>query len=535
MKNIKSKLLSIAVIFAVLVSGFSLSSCDDEAWLEDNGFQSNGFSEPVKTADLETMLDGAYYMMGGDGGWKGYHGNQQICPTFMSDEGWLYYEKAGTDDISWYENRDQTNPTEGRHERHWRFAYVVILECNKIIEHLETQGAFGDRYGELWKDRQLGEAYFLRAYAYHELVKVFGKPYGSDNSYPACVLTTAVPESAFDNQALSSVGEVYDQIVADVQKAAILLPEEATDENGPTAYGSPGRVKKSAAHFLAARVFFQMHDYSKAEAYSDSVLMDNNVTIDVTEDPLETWNKQDYFEKSSEVVWYYINSNPQTRWKPPIQSRYYGYTSDGRQDRPNTGQKLAVADHAIGLINWADTIEAKKDKRYTQLFISYEPGQDPRAGYDALTERKVWCNKWYRAPFEGGWPRALVTSLPLMRSAEIYLTRAWCRMENGDAAGAAADLNVIRQRAFDETEAGVTFENSSRYVTAATVTKQMIENERLVEMMMEGDRLYFLQAIQKDIPAGDRTNTTSDYPWGNFSAAIPQYEVDNNPEISQRD
>lgn len=531
MKKYRIKEIWVVILVLLLI----LPACNDNDWLEDNGIQSNGFLAPQSTKDLERMLEGSYWLMGGGGGWQGIHGNQQIPATFMSDEGWLFKENARNDGIDWYNYEAFDYRDDDRYTRAWEAAYDVILQLNTIIERINEEGAFQDAAGPLWTPRILGEAYFLRAYIYHELVKIFGKPYGADNDSPAVILHISRPKSAFDNKGLATVEEVYQQIVSDLNKAIELLPEEANDENGPVPYASPGRAKKDAAEFLAARVYFAMHNYDKALEYANEVLKDEE--YELTEDPIESFNKKDFYEKSNEVVWYYINSNGQTRWKPPIQSRYYGYTSDGRGgSRANTGQGLAVADATLKKINWADTTEAKKDKRYLQLYHSHGPKvgkdqggndstyhTDPRTDYQ-LDERKVWPDKWYRASFEGGWPYALVTSLPLMRSAEMYLTRAILRFMAGDKAGAAEDLNMVKRRAWNEAEGGE-FEP----VTAEEITAEMIHNERLAEMLFEGDRIYYLQSLEMDIPAGDRE--TGPHPWQDFSKLPPQDEADKNPLI----
>ena len=83
----------------------------------------------------------------------------------------------------------------------------------------------------------MGEAYFFRAYLHFELVQIYGD---------AQILTEPLD---IDNSQLygsrNPRGEVIDQCVADLQKAAELLPETAKEE---------GRLCKDAAYAMLSRV-----------------------------------------------------------------------------------------------------------------------------------------------------------------------------------------------------------------------------------------------------------------------------------------
>ena len=83
----------------------------------------------------------------------------------------------------------------------------------------------------------MGEAYWFRAYLHFELVQIYGD---------AQLLTEPLD---IDNQQLygsrNDRGEVIDQCVSDLQKAAELLPETATEE---------GRLCKDAAWAMLSRV-----------------------------------------------------------------------------------------------------------------------------------------------------------------------------------------------------------------------------------------------------------------------------------------
>jgi starch-binding outer membrane protein, SusD/RagB family len=114
----------------------------------------------------------------------------------------------------------------------WNKMYLAIRQANIAIENL-PKATFSDTK---MKDQLLGEALFLRAYYYQQLVRFYGgvplisKPYGLDEDY-------TIPRSSYE--------ESIKFIVADLDKAATLL-------DGKTMVG--GRTSKVAALALKSRV-----------------------------------------------------------------------------------------------------------------------------------------------------------------------------------------------------------------------------------------------------------------------------------------
>lgn len=527
----------------LIVAILALFSCNDKEWLTDNGIQSAGFYKINGINDAEQMINGCYWKMGGDAGWAGIHGNQQIYQTLMSDEGEL--EKISNPDVNeqnYFISRDFSNRefwliAPG----YWRDGYGTILMINNLLKALEDNPEKFQTPGNYWADRIKGEAYFLRAFLYYELVKIYGKPYdapgSANNSSLAIVLYDKPAAGPDDYKSLSTVEEAYALIVSDIKKATKLLPQETNTTNSSPAYTvGKTRASKYAAYFLASRVYFQMHDYTKAEAYADSVL--NSGKFPLPSDPLAAWHLKEYTDDASEVVWLYNNVNSQTQWKCPIQGRYFGFGNQGIGEKDvlspgqyNNGQRLSVAPGVLQEIGWADTIVAKYDKRFTSLYKWFAPGKDPRTPFKAVSNVKVWPDKWYRV-YSKGWPFGNNTAFPWFRSPEMYMTRAWCRLKKGDVAGATADYNVVASRAWNAAVAG------TNYSPKTTVTESQINSMRLAEMLFEGDRIFYLQAIKMDIPARQLSsdskfgNIHAGYSWKNFAGfQPPKQEADSNPFI----
>src|SRR5690606_23003404 len=130
-------------------------------------------------------------------------------------------------------NNGNDNSTTTFYWHMWSRLYKLIRYANIAIENIDRSPA-----DEALKNRLRGEAHFLRAYHYHQLVKLYG-------GVPIIKETFTLS----DNFELprNSYSECIDFIVDECEKAADLLPLEY---NG----NDIGRATKGAALALKARV-----------------------------------------------------------------------------------------------------------------------------------------------------------------------------------------------------------------------------------------------------------------------------------------
>ncbi len=132
----------------------------------------------------------------------------------------------------------------------WGPMFSAIRSANVAITNLPTS-TFSDK---VLRDRLLGEAYFLRAYYYQQLLRIYGgvplidKPYGLNDDYTI---------------ARNTYAECVQFIVKDLDMAATLLYGKSTQD---------GRASKLAALALKARVLLyaasDLHDGPTVKANS---------------------------------------------------------------------------------------------------------------------------------------------------------------------------------------------------------------------------------------------------------------------------
>lgn len=287
------------ILFAAVLAGAinaSMTSCSESFLDEDLKTQYS--TDHFKTQEgLDDLVTGAYQKLK----FKFNYIWAIECHNMGVDE----FTDANNTMPAWNHYSQDLNSAEtGANQPMWDNYYGLVEPANLIIANVpqyysQTSATYNTR---------LGEGYFLRAYAYFELVKQFG-------GVPLKLSPSTSVETYFTR---NSEEEVYTQIIADLEEAYKLLPEkpEAT-----------GRITKYAAtHFLA-----KAHLFRASELYNDwnsnYISADLDAVIKygqevVAAHPLcnnyvELWDYQEpngANEKVSEVILAAQFSNDESTW-----------------------------------------------------------------------------------------------------------------------------------------------------------------------------------------------------------------------------
>jgi hypothetical protein len=378
-------------------------------------------------------------------------------------------------------------------------------------------------------NRIVGELHFCRGYAYYLLETTFGHAYvpGGPNDSKDIPMPVHYATSATEakNPVIGSTQQVWNLILSDFKIAKQLLPEKFISGVMHPSYEV--RANKFAAAGMLMRTYFQMGQYDSALIQCNFIIDQNNGAYDLTEDPIEAFNKST-LARGNEVIFY---------------APYYDVTlvpgpnhlSVANQTYQNNTLCIWAEDRlaksVVARLGWMNdpvndtsfNSAALRDKRFQQLMAvrypidRHRPGAsvDPRSVINTTTT--IFTYKYFRGA--GLWN----TNVPLIRLAEIYLTRSILRFNQGDKTGAADDLNVVRQRAWDVSVGGPFVP-----VDASMITADIIGDERIIEMFAEGDRIDYLRSLKLDIPPGERAAergyTTVPYTSEDFVWAIPERE-----------
>ncbi|ACT93029.1 RagB/SusD family nutrient uptake outer membrane protein [Dyadobacter fermentans] len=516
------------LLFTVMLLQFS--ACKNEEFFE---LERPVQSPWTKLSEFDRAVIGPYALLFAKGDWGNVYNY------------WYLYKNAVADDVAWSTPGDGTwgwyRDTEAN--KAWtddifNTSYNAISSVNDALQFVDDAG--GAPFPKITADDQkhnleriVGELHFLRGFAYYMAATTFCTAYvpgGPNNAREIPLRTTKA--TSYEDASTPKIGttqEIWDQVLADFDKAYQMLPERFVAGKMHASYQA-GRANKFAAAAMLARAHFAMGNYPKALEFASFVIDKNGGDYDLSEEPIEAFNKS-MLARGKETIMY-IPSYDLTYGKQNLHATCFS----NMFQKTVCGWTATHMDYeTLKRLGWmqnpkSDTtigIAAKRDKRFTQLCFVREPANVPQAlrlpnrYYETrvnLTWRTIVSDKSARGP-EAGY-----TNVPQIRLAEMYLTRASCAFKAGDKKQAAADLNIVRKRAWNAAVAKVAYESSPNFVTESNVTEQMIGDERLIEMFCEGDRIDYLRAMKKEVGNGDRGAGATPYTSKAFVWPVPVVE-----------
>jgi hypothetical protein len=293
----------------------------------------------------------------------------------------------------------------------WSNFYTHIYNCNLAIEGIRASTSTIEN-----RNQWVGEALFLRAFLYFNLVNLYGD----------VPLTTSSDYRLNNTLGRSPKAEVYKQIISDLTEAQTLLPAQYRDGSA-AATTDRTRPNKAAATALLARVYLYTENWAKAEELS-SVLINN--TTDYGLPVLE----QAFLSTSKELIW-------------------------GLAIEP-TSSYVFVRDLNIYSYNVPPVIPADKNlSNYivatmsSSLFSSFESGDQRIIKWSYTTTKAVVPPAVPEifhliSKYKSAVNRA--EDIVLLRLAEQYLIRAEARAKQNKFTGtgsAKEDLDAVRARA----------------------------------------------------------------------------------------
>ncbi|MBD0260071.1 MAG: RagB/SusD family nutrient uptake outer membrane protein, partial [Cytophagales bacterium] len=330
----------------------------------------------------------------------------------------------------------------------------------------------------------LGQAYFVRGLMYFELARFWGGIPGVYGQLGVVIRTTPSRGIGADSYgARASLTDTYAQVRTDLETALELLPEMRTDA------ADRGRAVKPTARALLSRLHLYLREYGPAEQYASAVLADGRYSL---VRPYEAIFRTKNTAESVFEVQYAVNDVSGMRnW-------YYPALAGGRG----------------GL--------ALHEAFYQELTADPADERGRLTAYNANV--KVYYPTKYSTPGNSD-------NTHVIRVAELYLNRAEARAQLGDLAGAAADLNAVRERA-------------GLANTAATTRGELLDailQERKLEFFQEGHRWFDLFRTGKALEVlVNLKRDTGSRPVSLTSPArqvfpFPTSEVLTNPNLEQNE
>ena len=235
----RSRVLAFTFLFGAL----ALSCSDDFVYVNSENQNSETYFNTEE--DYQNALIGAYDML------QASYINVMLGEIASANT--LAGGESATDVIGIQQIDDMIHtPTNEQLRSIWSWMYAGVNRANYILE-------FQDKIDFDGKDNVIGQAKFLRAYYYFELVKVFG-------AVPL-VIDKRLGVEEVNETKRNSVGEVYAQIEEDLNYAVSILPWNS---------GVKGRVDKGAALGLLGKTYLYQNQWSNAVQTFNTLIESGN-------------------------------------------------------------------------------------------------------------------------------------------------------------------------------------------------------------------------------------------------------------------
>lgn len=335
----------------------------------------------------------------------------------------------------------------------YRLNYQIIARANQILTTIDAVDFAAESKGNL-----KGQALFLRAFAYFDLVRLFGK-----------VPLHLTPVVGRDDAALplSTTEEIYAQIEKDATDASKILLNKAKQE--------AGRVTSGSAKTLLANLYLTQKKWPQVETLMKDVITNDGYTL-----------MPDYANAFSTTS--ANKNNQESIFEIQYMEGSAGY--NGNQIYRFLPSPITAAEIApiTGTSNPQPTSQESNNIPTPDLIAAYETGdkrKDISIGYvtlsQALPENKTfpYIKKYAKTH---SLQNNTGQNWPVYRYAEVLLFMAESLNEQGKATEAATYLNQVRTRA------GLANTTS---LSQATL-REAIFKERRVELAFENKRWFDL-------------------------------------------
>ena len=544
--------------YLILVSAlfFSLVSCNEKEWLEEEVYDFYVADDSYKTEDqFNAALAKIYQETDQYSSWSNNAG------FFIS----LY-----TSDIAFGANRQNINlnnygaalvPGNAHVRINWQRYYSVIANTNVVLGRIDGDNT--EFESEAKRTTLKAEASFFRGYLYKYLATEFG----------GVPLVLEEVSSAKRDFVRATQAEVYAQCIIDLEYAAANLP-------AVTELGDEVRLTKAAANHLLSELYIIVGDYNKAITSASAVidsgnyeLMQNRFGSRMDENGDVYWDlfrrgNQNRSSGNKEAIWvaqyeYLVpgggNGSNITQFLGP--GYYNAQGPDGTNlflgpTTQNGGRGIswfAPSDYMLEDV-WGDNDGDMRNSEFNIIRdIEADNPKSPYLGQKIVENNlisndnslsKLWSAIFSKTTVANNFPEELFVDESTgevtrnaastfrdhyhMRLAETYLLRAEAYVMNNQPDLAAIDINKVRARA------------NAPLVSAGDVDLDYILDERARELCFEEFRTLTLKRMGKLVERVRDNN-----PWynGKFSAKgvsviedyhalwpIPTDEIERNSE-----
>lgn len=382
----------------------------------------------------------------------------------------------------------------------WRGPWPGILRANLVLANVP-----GMNIDESLKSRILGEAHFLRALYYFNLVRFFGG-----------VPKITAPQNPGEDirPARAPASEIYsDIIIPDLESAMTLLPPRES-----YAAGDVGRASKGSATGLLAEVYLTLGNWQQVVDLTNQV-----EALGYSLNANYAWNFDPAHENGPESLFevQYAGKTSFDFWSNENQAAWHSTFMGPR----NSGLVAGGWGWNQPTQEFVDAYEPGDLRKDVTILYEGGPAFDGQA-YSAAYSTTGYNVRKFLVPLSiAGTYDADPLNFPVLRFSEILLMKAEALNELGRTTEAEEPLNRVRRRA------GL---GDLTNLPQADFRNAVL-HERRMELAFEGKRWFDLVRVQ-----GGQYGLDFLHSIGKVNAnanrlllPIPQLEIDANPNLTQ--
>ena len=446
--------------FGLLILALSMAKCDlevipqdaltsDQITTSSDGLSSlvNGFYAILKEADGNNCYIRQYYQMS----------------DFASDDIVCAY-KTEDDLVNSFRFKDRA-AEKSNINAFWESSYKIVYGANVAISMADIKG------DDPSTNQLKGESYFMRAFATHNLVRFFAKPYSEANKMEPGVI---IRLSKADNmpKARATLEETYNYITGSLKTAESIMSEEmpADRNNDNHRFASIYSVWA-----MLSRVYLYKGELDSCILYSDKLINSEAFALETPESFPEFFANA---KNGSESIWL-VPFNPiDDQLNGSVASMIF----NGNNCWAEEGASVSILDD-MG----SGTAMTDIDQRWKYIVTD--------AGVV-----KNGVNMFFISKFSGQDGSPTLSSPVMFRLAEVYLNRAEAYAKKGDVASAVADLNeiLVNRLIVPEGEVIDDYLYKEESITSDEIVDVVLK-ERRIELAFEGHRIFDLLRNGKDI------------------------------------
>lgn len=384
-----------------------------------------------------------------------------------------------------YAHSDTYNMTVGQNSTmnpgFFQAGYLAINAANTLKENLENRQDLP--ISDAKRQQYIANCLFIRDISWYYLAQVYSQPYAYDpNSKAIPVHTEAVTGPGYNEASLWTIGEIYDQIIKDLNNNTIsALPANGTSFDATI-------PSQAAGHMLLQRIYMAKQQWQEA------------------------------INEGEKVTGFTLSSSVRDMFDAPY------HTTENIYSLPFTNTERGGGNPASYISSGAGYIDTLNARNGIITIPAYRLPTDSRTSFikvDPATGRETWYEKYdeYTTPLE--W-------IHIFRYAETLLNLSESYFNIGNETKAAELLHQVRSRSIPT---GDVIDVKS---LTGNALKEAIYNERRAEFIGEGIRGLDISRRAEDFihPLATRSNGKWDtvvvatpsnrtaYCW-----ALPSYEI----------